>query len=61
MNIEQFKEARAKLGRTQEGLARDLGVSVFTVNRWECGGRSIPGPVELAMRYLLSRRRRRQT
>ena len=30
-----FKEVRRKLGLSQEGLARELGVSFATVNRWE--------------------------
>ena len=31
------------LGVTQEGLARKLGVSVFTVSKWECG-KAVPVP-----------------
>jgi len=30
-----FKEVRMQLGLSQEGLARKLGVSFATVNRWE--------------------------
>lgn len=30
-----FKEVRRQLGLSQEGLARELGVSFATVNRWE--------------------------
>jgi len=30
-----FKEVRKQLGLSQEGLARKLGVSFATVNRWE--------------------------
>jgi transcriptional regulator with XRE-family HTH domain len=29
------KEVRKQLGLSQEGLARELGVSFATVNRWE--------------------------
>ena len=34
MNV---KELREKMGMTQEQLARELGVSFKTVNRWERG------------------------
>jgi DNA-binding transcriptional regulator YiaG len=37
MNKESIKELRRKLGLSQEGLARKLGVSVITVRRWEKG------------------------
>ena len=32
-----LKEIRAQLGLSQEDLARELGVSFTTVNRWENG------------------------
>lgn len=34
---EAIKQLRHKLGLSQEGLARKLGVSVLTVRRWEKG------------------------
>ncbi len=39
-------ELRKKLGMTQEQLARELGVTVGTVNRWE-NGRFRPSPLAL--------------
>lgn len=41
-----IKELRLKLGLSQEGLARKLGVSVLTVRRWERGS-SKPSPLAL--------------
>jgi len=38
------KELRVKLGLSQEGLARMLGVSFNTVNRWEAG-KAKPSPL----------------
>ena len=38
---DQLVIARAKCNLTQEELAKELGVSFSTVNRWECG-RSTP-------------------
>lgn len=32
---------RSKSGRTQEALAKELGVSSMTVSRWETGERKI--------------------
>ncbi|MFH1673361.1 MAG: helix-turn-helix transcriptional regulator [Pseudomonadota bacterium] len=34
---ELVKEVRRQLALSQEGLARDLGISFATVNRWENG------------------------
>lgn len=34
-------EYRAKVGKTQADLARDLKVAVMTVSRWETGDRKI--------------------
>jgi len=39
-----IKGLREKLGMTQEQLAREVGVSFKTVNRWE-RGKSKPSPM----------------
>jgi DNA-binding transcriptional regulator YiaG len=36
-NYVNVKDIRKRLGLTSEGLARELGVSVTTVSRWETG------------------------
>lgn len=42
---ETVKSVRKALNISQEGLARELGISFSTVNRWE-NGRTVPvGPV----------------
>jgi DNA-binding transcriptional regulator YiaG len=46
MDKETIKELRHKLGLSQEGLARNLGVSVITVRRWEKGSFK-PSPLAL--------------
>jgi len=52
------KRVRKKLGLTQEQLARELGVSFTTVNRWE-KGKSEPSPLaEKALELLLKSRRK---
>jgi len=46
---EKVKELRAKKGWAQEDLARELGVSLSTVQRWEKKGAR---PTRLARREL---------
>jgi putative transcriptional regulator len=47
MDKEAIRELRHKLGLSQEGFARKLGVSVLTVRRWEKGSFS-PSPLARA-------------
>jgi transcriptional regulator with XRE-family HTH domain len=44
MNAQDIKKIRLLLGLSQERLARELGVSFCTVNRWE-KGRTTPSPM----------------
>ncbi len=37
MQPEEIRTRRLALGFSQERLARELGVSLFTVSRWETG------------------------
>lgn len=39
----ELKERREALGLTQEALARELGLVVSTISRWERGDRGMPG------------------
>lgn len=41
-----FKERRLELGLTQRQVAKDVGVSLFTVSNWEQGV-TTPSPVNL--------------
>jgi transcriptional regulator with XRE-family HTH domain len=45
----KLKELRAKQGWSQEDLAREVGVSLSTVQRWESKGAK---PYRLALREL---------
>ena len=42
--MEQLSAIRSRLGITQEQMARLLGVSFASVNRWEAGHSSPTGP-----------------
>lgn len=57
MTPQELKSSRKRLGLTQAGLARALLMSQDnggrTVRRWEAGTHPIPGPVELAIKWLL--------
>lgn len=46
MNAEEIKIIRERLGLTQEALARLIGVSFQTINRWERGSFK-PSPLAL--------------
>ncbi len=53
------RELRERLGLTQEDFAREVGVSMMTVSRWE---RGIARPTKLAIKQLdvLARRAGRE-
>ena len=49
MESSEFKEFRAKLGKTQAQMAQLLGVSLKAVHSYEQGWRSVPTAVERQM------------
>lgn len=49
---EEFKRLRKGAGHTQATLAKEMGVHMRTVTRWEIGEIIIPKVVELALRYI---------
>jgi DNA-binding transcriptional regulator YiaG len=51
MTGNQFAQLRFELNWTQQEVADQLGVTRFTVSRWE-GQEEIPRMAELALRYL---------
>ena len=58
MTAKEFARLRKKMGMDQHQLAHAIGLSVGCVSRYESGGREIPRKIELAMRYLVSTKRR---
>ena len=46
MTAEQIKDLRRTLAISQERLARELGVSLSTVQRWEKGSKPLPAHQE---------------
>jgi putative transcriptional regulator len=56
MKPAQIKEVRRRLGcLTQSELAKQLGVHLRTVQKWEGGERRPRGPALVALRLLLER------
>jgi len=52
MTINELRKWREKNRYSQGDLAKDLGVTVITVSRWETGARSIPVFLHLALNWL---------
>lgn len=53
MTPDKFKEARMRLGMSQNDMAEFLGIaSDRTVRRWEEGEKDIPGPVLLVLELI---------
>lgn len=54
MTPAEFKSARKALGLSQTAMAQALGISDDrTVRRWEAGPQDVPGPVAVAVAYML--------
>jgi len=57
MKPEELKRHREALGITQDDLARELGVKMMTVSRWERGVYPIPRHIALAIEAIEMKRR----
>jgi transcriptional regulator with XRE-family HTH domain len=57
MKPEELRRRREALGMTQDDLARELGVKMMTVSRWERGVYPIPRHIALAVEAIEARRR----
>ena len=61
MKRDELKKWRERNRYSQAQLARVLGVDVMTVSRWERGVREIPSFLHLALAYLESKGKEKQT
>jgi transcriptional regulator with XRE-family HTH domain len=57
MKPEELRRRREALGMTQDDLARELGVKMMTISRWERGVYPIPRHIALAVEAIEMRRR----
>ena len=53
MTPTEFRDNRLALGFSTEQLAEQLHVDPRTVRRWQDGSQPVPGPVAVAMAFLL--------
>ena len=56
----KLKQARTSAGLSQSALARELGVSTYTVKSWEAGRREPPIKLSLTQNHILARLERVQ-
>ncbi|MGB9500251.1 MAG: helix-turn-helix domain-containing protein [Dissulfuribacterales bacterium] len=56
MKSDEFKRFRKKLGKTQEGMAHLLGISVKAIRSYEQGWRSIPTHAERQLLFLTAKK-----
>jgi len=54
MTIRKFRELRQDIGYSQAKLAKEMGVTIRTVSRWEHGDFPIPKVAELALKTIVS-------
>ena len=59
MTAKDFKKMRLKKGYSQSELARELGVTVITVSRWERKAVTIPRMAELSLSALKTKPKRK--
>jgi len=49
----EFKRMRKSIGYSQAKLAKEMGVTVRSITRWETGQFPIPKMAELALRFVV--------
>lgn len=56
---EEFKRLRLSAGYTQGKLAKEMGVHLRTLTRWELGEVKIPRVAELALRFIMQKAKKK--
>jgi DNA-binding transcriptional regulator YiaG len=56
MTPDEIQAIRQLMGWEQKDMARHLKCTERAVRAWEAGWRNPPGPVEVALRYLMNER-----
>jgi len=57
---DEFKKLRKSAEHTQASLSREMGVHIRTVTRWEIGEVDVPRVVELALRYIADKAKKKR-
>jgi transcriptional regulator with XRE-family HTH domain len=61
MTGNEFRKLRATGGYSQAKLCRELDVAIRTMTRWETGETPIPKIAELALKYVVEKKRGKET
>jgi len=61
MTGKEFRKLRVDAGYSQAQLCREIDVAVRTMTRWETGETPIPKMAELALRYVVEKKRGKGT
>ena len=56
---DEFKKLRKRAGHTQASIAKEMGVHIRTVTRWELGEVVIPRVVEIAVRAIVDTKKKK--
>jgi DNA-binding transcriptional regulator YiaG len=59
MTRQEFKKLRESVGYSQVQLAKEFGVYVRSISRWETGEFPVPKMAELALRYIVDQVKRK--
>jgi len=57
---DEFKKLRSSASHTQASIAKEMGVHLRTVTRWEIGEVVVPRVVELALRYITDKAKKKR-
>jgi len=57
---DEFKKLRKRAGNTQASIAKEMGVHIRTVTRWEIGEVVIPRVAELALLYIADKAKKKR-
>ncbi len=59
MTRQEFKKLRDSIGYSQSQLAREMGLYVRSISRWETGEIPLPKMAELSLKYIAEKIKRK--
>jgi len=57
---DEFRKLRRSAGYSQSQLSREIDVTIRSLTRWETGETPIPKIAELALKYVVEKKRGKQ-
>ncbi len=61
MKGSEFQKLRKSAGYSQSQLSRELDIAIRSLTRWETGETPIPKIAELALKYVIEKKREKET